>query len=374
VVQPILPDHVRPATLEDLPALLALEQQAFDSDRLSRRSFRRMITRAHADLVVFERESIGGYALVLYHRNTQLARLYSIAVDAQWRGHGVGAVLLDAAERCAVGRGCVTMRLEFRRGSRAAEQLYRRAGYREFGQYLDYYEDHSDAVRMEKSLGRHLHPTVREVPYYHQSTEFTCGPAALMMAMSALDPGLQPDRKLELRLWRESTTIFMMSGPGGCGPFGLALAAAHRGFDVRVWVSEHDALFVDSVRSEQKKAVIRLVHEDMAEEIASRGIPVSYTAATLEELEAAHEDGALAVVLISSWQIYRERTPHWVVITGFDEHFVYTHDPFIEPDSDRSVLDSINMPIRRETFAGMARYGRRAQRAAIVISPGRARA
>ncbi len=146
-----------------------------------------------------------------------------------------------------------------------------------------------------------------------------------------------------------------------------ALAAAHRGFDVNVWVSDPEALFVDSVRSESKKEVIRLVHEDMAEEISAKNIPVTFQPVTLNELEAAHDAGGIALVLISSWQIYREKFPHWVVITGFDERFVYTHDPFVDDEEGKSVMDSTDMPIRRETFAGMARYGRSAQRAALVI-------
>ena len=47
----------------------------------------------------------------------------------------------------------------------------------------------------------------------------------LARKLLTLDPGLTLDRTLELRVWREATTIFMTSGHGGCGPDGLALAA-----------------------------------------------------------------------------------------------------------------------------------------------------
>lgn len=359
---------IRLADNSDIDALLALENRVFETDRLSRRSFRRMLKKAHADLLVHADDGhLHGYALVLYHRGMQLARLYSIAVDENFRGRNIGAGLLAAAEEHALKRGCVTMRLEIRSDNTSAANLYHKAGYRQFDTYLDYYEDHADALRMEKSLGRYLQPANKRVPYYQQTTDFTCGPAALMMAMTALDEEIIPDRKLELRLWRESTTIFMTSGHGGCGPYGLALAAAHRGFDVNVWVSDPEALFVDSVRNEAKKEVIRLVHEDMAEEISAKNIPVTFQPVTLDELEAAHDAGGIALVLISSWQIYREKFPHWVVITGFDERFVYTHDPLVDEEEGKSVMDSTDMPIRRATFADMARYGRSAQRAALVI-------
>lgn len=81
----------RTATLDDLPSLLALEQQCFTSDRLTPRSFQWMISRAHGQLIVAEHlGSIQGYALVLFHRGTSLARLYSIASAVQARGQGLG--------------------------------------------------------------------------------------------------------------------------------------------------------------------------------------------------------------------------------------------------------------------------------------------
>ena len=49
-----------------------------------------------------------------------------------------------------------------------------------------------------------------------------------MMAMTALDPSRTMDANDEIRIWREATTVFMTSGHGGCGPYGLALAAHRR--------------------------------------------------------------------------------------------------------------------------------------------------
>ncbi|HEX6929996.1 MAG TPA: ribosomal protein S18-alanine N-acetyltransferase, partial [Gammaproteobacteria bacterium] len=165
---------IRPATIADLDPLDAIERRCFDSDRLSRRSFRRMITQAHADLLVHETGgTVEGYALVLYHKCTHLARLYSIAVDPAARGRGLGRQLLQAAEDAALARGCVTLRLEIRSDNLSAANLYHDAGYRQFGTYRDYYEDHADALRMQKSLARHLAPDTTRVPYYRQTTEFT---------------------------------------------------------------------------------------------------------------------------------------------------------------------------------------------------------
>ncbi|CAH0160092.1 ribosomal-protein-alanine acetyltransferase [Pseudomonas sp. KD5] len=143
----------RLAVIEDLPALLALEQQCFTTDRLNRRSFRWMISRAHGQLLVAQRgERLVGYALVLFHRGTSRARLYSIAIAVDARGSGLGKQLLERAEACALEHDCAYLRLEVRIDNPMAIALYERNGYRRFGLIQDYYQDHADALRLEKHV------------------------------------------------------------------------------------------------------------------------------------------------------------------------------------------------------------------------------
>lgn len=359
---------IRPATLDDLDALVAVEARCFDSDRLSRRSFRHLLTRGHAITLVIERDGrLCGYGMVLCNTGTSLGRLYSFAVDPRCRGLGLAQHLLLACEQAALARDCVTLRLEVRPDNAAAIRLYERHGYRRFGVHEDYYEDHVEALRYEKPLAPHLQPDLAVVPYYQQTLDFTCGPAALMMAMKALAPRLRLDRKLELRLWRESTTVFMTSGHGGCGPYGLALAAWQRGFDVEVFVNDEGALFVDSVRSPDKKAVIALVQEDFLDQLRALPVPLHHGAASLDQLQAAFAGGGIPIVLISSYRIYREKFPHWVVVTGVDDRYVYVHDPFVDAETGKTRMDCMSMPILKKDFQRMARYGKAGQRAALVI-------
>ena len=66
----------RVATLNDIEALLAIEQQSFAADRISRRQFRHMLTRANAAVLVDERAGrIVGDVVVLFSRATSVARL-----------------------------------------------------------------------------------------------------------------------------------------------------------------------------------------------------------------------------------------------------------------------------------------------------------
>ncbi len=364
--------EVRPASLDDLDTLVAIEERCFTTDRLTRRSFRYMLTKAHAVTLIAERNGVTvGYALVLYSRGTSMARIYSIAVLQEYRRDGIARRLVEAAEEAARAEDRVQMRLEIRRDNPASIGLFTQLGYEEFGELADYYEDHMDAVRFQKSLAPELRLDMVRVPYYAQTADFTCGPATLMMAMAAHRPGITLDRKLELRLWREATTVFMTSGHGGCGPYGLALAAWHRGFGVEVFVNAEGALFLDSVRNPAKKEVMRLVQDDMLEEMRDHGIPLLQQAVGPDRLEQLFSRGGIPLVLISSYRIYKEKFPHWVVVTGFDQRFVYVHDPYIDTAAGETIADCINMPILKRDFAAMARYGRSNLKAVVVVYPER---
>jgi ribosomal protein S18 acetylase RimI-like enzyme len=359
---------IRIATLEDLDALVDLETRCFQTDRFSRRSFRYLLTKANADTLLYTRDGmICGYSMVLFHTGTSLARLYSLAVDPDCRKQGIGARLIEAAENIALENECITIRLEVRKDNLASIRLYQAHGYRQFGELDDYYEDHMGALRFEKSLAPHLSPDMVSVPYYQQTLDFTCGPSALMMAMKSLDPAIELDRTLELRLWRESTTIYMTSGHGGCGPYGMALAAYHRGFDVELYVKETGVMFIDSVRNEEKKEVMRLVQNDFIQEIEQVPIELTHGTLTVDQIQEKFLAGGIPIVLISSYRIYHEKFPHWVVVTGFDARYIYVHDSFVDTEVGKSVTDCVNMPILKKDFERMARYGKAGQKAVLII-------
>lgn len=145
----------RRARDDDTGALLAVESASFATDRLTRRSLRRLITSPTAACLVAEADGeIAGYALVLFRRGSRFARLYSLAVAPHWRGRGVATGLMDAAEAAARSRGVFRLRLEMHEDNAAAAALYRSRGYRPFDRRADYYSDHAAAMRLEKDLAR----------------------------------------------------------------------------------------------------------------------------------------------------------------------------------------------------------------------------
>ncbi len=361
--------QLRKATPGDLDALERLENAVFESDRISRRSFRRFLesrTR-HVILLACRDGRILGYALILFRRGTALARLYSIAVDPGAAGSGIGRRLLAAAEEEAVARDCILLRLEVREDNRSAIGLYRKTGYRQFGRHADYYADHEAALRFEKLLSGQIPQPAPAPPYYRQTLDFTCGPACVAMALAWADPSMKPSRAVELSLWRQATTIFMTSGLGGCEPYGLAVTLKKHGLSPAIHVSRKGLYFLDGVRSEEKRMVMRLTQEEFRREARELAIPTeaSLSAATLEK---ALTTGALAIVLVSGYRMFSTKSPHWVLAWGHDGRHVFIHDPFVDPDALETPTATANLPIPAAEFQRMARYGSDALRAAILVT------
>ena len=370
---------IRRAAMSDLEELQRLERLCFQADRMSRRSFQRWLRNDDCVFLVCEGETqLCGYILVILRRGTRLARLYSLAIDPGCQGRGLAGQLISRAERDARGVGALYMRLEVAEGNTAAIGLYRKMGYRPFGLYRDYYDDHADAVRMEKCI--HTYEASgdgRGIPWLAQSTAFTCGPAALMMAMVALDAGYEPSPLDEIQIWREATTIFMTSGHGGCHPVGLALSAVKRGFDAEVWVNQREALFLDGVRDPNKKRVMRLVHESFVREAKEQRIPVHYSEVDQQQLVDSFSAGASVLILISTSRLDRKKAPHWVIMSGYDDSCLYVHDPDLEsePATDlagevRNAMDCQHLPIARADFAAMSRFGGNRLRTAVIVRRG----
>ena len=72
-------------------------------------------------------------------------------------------------------------------------------------------------------------------------------------------------------------------------------------------------------------------------------------------------------MLISSYRIYREKFPHWIVVTGFDDKYIYVHDPYIDYESNKTLTESANMPILKKDFERMAQYGKAGQKAVLIL-------
>jgi predicted GNAT family N-acyltransferase len=96
-------------------------------------------------VVAFGEGALVGTCRVLL--DGDVARLGRMAVEPGLRGHGIGAAVLDEAERQARAAGARSMRLH---AQAAAESLYARAGYEPRGER--FVEEGIEHVAMEKRL------------------------------------------------------------------------------------------------------------------------------------------------------------------------------------------------------------------------------
>ncbi|MBE7185402.1 MAG: GNAT family N-acetyltransferase [Methylobacterium mesophilicum] len=137
----------------DLDAINRLENEAFESDRIARRSFARLLRSPSATVLVAEScAAVEGCAVLLFRSYSRRCRLYSLAVARSARGKGIGSALLEAVEREASGRGCEAVGLEVREENHPAIALYRRSGYELLGQTENYYSDGATALHFRKAL------------------------------------------------------------------------------------------------------------------------------------------------------------------------------------------------------------------------------
>lgn len=363
---------IRLASEHDLPFLVRLEEVAFSDDRFTRDQIEYLLTRSRATSFVLEMAGQPvGAATVLWRSKLRLARLYNIAIDPGIQSRGLGTKLLKECEREAILRDCDRISLEVREDNIGGIRFYEKHGYAIERAMLDYYSDGSTGLKMAKALPPSKPLSLRlNVPYYAQTLDFTCGPACLMMTLKYFNPKLELTRALEMQLWKEATLIFMASGFGGTDGFGLSLAAINRGLRGRLVMSMDTTPMLKSVRTQQKRDVMRVVHRDMKRRARGAGLAIGVYQYGIEEIVSALHRGFVPIVMISTYRLTGDRVPHWVIVTGHDERHVYIHDPDIA-SYRKNRARARNIRIDKDEFLRMSRYGKEVYRCLLAFSGSR---
>jgi ribosomal-protein-alanine acetyltransferase len=144
---------VRDARPRDLDAVARLENESFETDRVSRRSLREFLRAPHRPVIAATiDDELAGYALVALRKGARAVRIYSLAVDKRFARRGVGRALLQACEAYARLHRREALTLEVRYDNAAAIALYESCGFRQFGEHAHYYSDGATALRYEKPL------------------------------------------------------------------------------------------------------------------------------------------------------------------------------------------------------------------------------
>jgi [ribosomal protein S18]-alanine N-acetyltransferase len=145
--------NVREARPRDLEAVARLENESFETDRVSRRSLREFLRAPHRPVIAATiDDELAGYALVSLRKGARALRIYSLAVDARFIRRGVGRALLQACEAYGRRHRRTALTLEVRYDNASAIALYESCGFHQFGEHTHYYADGATALRYEKAL------------------------------------------------------------------------------------------------------------------------------------------------------------------------------------------------------------------------------
>lgn len=86
------------------------------------------------------------------------AHISTIAVHPDWRGRGLGELLLLTAIEKIIRMRFSVITLEVRASNSAAQNLYRKYGFRYQGVHRGYYRDGEDALLMSNTVDRPSYP------------------------------------------------------------------------------------------------------------------------------------------------------------------------------------------------------------------------
>jgi len=157
-----------------------------------------------------------------------------------------------------------------------------------------------------------------KVPFYHQTFDFSCGPASLMMCLAALRPGYQTSRDEELAIWREATLMEIY----GTSRYGLGLAAVRRGLRA-VAVGLPGVCYIDAIgelRPEVDYDMMRTFQADLRRKALAGGVEELAEPMSLAHIQEALAQGGLPISLASTALFDPEEgdIPHWVVISDME--------------------------------------------------------
>jgi len=141
--------RIRPAGERDLVKILRIEKECF-TDPWSINVFRGAMSEPHTSVFVLvdDSEEIAGYSVsdVVLDEGA----LDNLAVTAEKRGQGAGAMLLQNVLEDARNKGVKRFFLEVRESNEKALKLYEKAGFTRLSVRKAYYQDPvEDAIVME---------------------------------------------------------------------------------------------------------------------------------------------------------------------------------------------------------------------------------
>ncbi len=169
------------------------------------------------------------------------------------------------------------------------------------------------------------------IPFYAQSTSFTCDPACLMMALKYFNPNVRLSQELEFDIWRESYGI----GVPGCMPQGLAYSALIRKLNATI-ICRRSTVNKTSgkIAKGENKRIAESTSKELFKKAASKGMELINKETDVEDIEVALGKGQIPLIMVNMKLLHNIDSPHWIVATGFDNNHVWINDPYNKKGKD----------------------------------------
>ena len=139
---------IRKMTVEDIPAVVALDQLSF-SLPWPERSFRFELTQNTASRCWVAEVDGHMVGMIVNWLLVDEVHVATLATHPDFRRQGIAKELLAHSLRYMSGEGAVSSFLEVRESNTAAREMYRKFGYEDTGRRRGYYKDNNeDAILM----------------------------------------------------------------------------------------------------------------------------------------------------------------------------------------------------------------------------------
>jgi hypothetical protein len=176
---------------------------------------------------------------------------------------------------------------------------------------------------MQPKHGASIHLSI---PFYRQHYDFTCGPACLMMAMKYLEYDQRMGKDREIDIWREGNLVAVC----GTSRYGLAYSAAVRGFSAGVTSNTGGIDFVEKFVPPIDGPAMQLLREQFYERrtrCRKSGVRERQKTITGKIIRESLFSNHVPLIVTDSLLCGKEDLPHWVVVTGIDDKFLYFSSP-----------------------------------------------
>lgn len=170
------------------------------------------------------------------------------------------------------------------------------------------------------------------MPYYAQTSEFSCGPACVLMILKYFDPGLKINRSLEFEVWRQCNMI----GVKGADPFGLSVPLLDHDYNLYLLTQARKTVDPDLWKSKWREHVtIMPADVDLAvfgvkenkKRALERGLNAAYGKVTVHRIAKHFQEGFIPLALVHMGVVHQLDIPHWVVVTYVGDSHVTFNDP-----------------------------------------------